>query len=206
MNILVWNVRGLNHPLKQNEVASRIRKLNISLVCLLETRVKFHKMQGIVGKMFPGWSIFHNYEYARNGRIWMIWRDVVKVSLISTSDQSITSMIEYDTKKFILSGIYGCNEGVDRKKLWRHLESIYNEGYTEPWMLAGDYNVIATAEESCPFNANFGINADMRDFVEVRRYILVYDHAFTGTMFTWTNKHQDGFIARKLDRVLINEA
>ena len=95
---------------------------------------------------------------------------------------------------------------MDRKKLWRHLESIYIEGYTEPWMLAGDYNIIATAEESCPFNATSGINGDMRDFEEVRRYILVYDHAFTGEMFTWTNKHQDGLIARKLDRVLINEA
>ena len=51
MNILVWNVRGLNHPLKQKEVASRIRKLNISLVCLLETRVKLPKMQEIVRVM-----------------------------------------------------------------------------------------------------------------------------------------------------------
>ena len=67
MNILVWNVRGLNHPLK--EVVSRIRKLNISLVCLLETRVKMPKMQEIMGKMFSGSSCVHNYEYVRNGRI-----------------------------------------------------------------------------------------------------------------------------------------
>ena len=51
MNIPVWNVRGLNHPLKQKKVASRIRKLNISLVCLLETRVKLPKMQEIVRVM-----------------------------------------------------------------------------------------------------------------------------------------------------------
>ena len=134
MNILVWNVRGLNHPLKQKEVVSRIRKLNISLVCLLETRVKMPKMQEIMGKMFAGWSCVHNYEYARNGRIWMIWKDVVKVSLISATDQSITSWVDYDSKKFVLTAIYGSNEGEDRKLLWRHLESI---GLTEPWILAG---------------------------------------------------------------------
>ena len=91
-------------------------------------------MQEIIGKMFLGWSILHNHEYAKNGKIWMIWRDTAKVSLIGTIDQNITSMIEYATKKFILSRIYGCNEIVDRKKLWRHLDpfimmDIQNHGY-----------------------------------------------------------------------------
>ena len=46
----------------------------------------------------------------------------------------------------------------------------------------------------------------MRDLEEVKRHILVYDHAFTGAMFTWTNKHQNGLIVRKLDRVLVNDS
>jgi hypothetical protein len=40
MNILIWNVRGLNHPSKQREVKSMIRKNKIGLICLIETRVK----------------------------------------------------------------------------------------------------------------------------------------------------------------------
>ena len=95
---------------------------------------------------------------------------------------------------------------MDKRLLWRHLESIYNSGLTKPWLLAGDFNIIASASESHPFNATQAIIADIRDFEELRNHILVYDHAYNGAEFTWTNKHQDGFIARKLDRVLISDS
>ena len=35
--------------------------------------------------------------------------------------------------------------------------------------------------------------------------LSIFDHAFTGPMLTWSNRHLDGFIARKLDRVLVND-
>ena len=54
MKVLVWNVRGLNQPCKQKEVASRVNRLNVDMVCLLETRVKEQKMQNIVDKWFLG--------------------------------------------------------------------------------------------------------------------------------------------------------
>ena len=69
----------------------------------------------------------------------------------------------------------------------------------EPWFLAGDFNIIADTSESSPFNASYAINNDMRDFEDVRNNISVYDHVFVGPLFTWTNKHQQGFMARKLE-------
>ena len=54
MKLMIWNVRGLNHPLKQKEVVGRIKRLKVNIVCLLETRVKEHKMQTIVKNQFPG--------------------------------------------------------------------------------------------------------------------------------------------------------
>ena len=52
MNIIAWNVRGLNDPLKQRAIADRIKSLNSSLVCLIETRVKENKKQPIVDTVF----------------------------------------------------------------------------------------------------------------------------------------------------------
>ena len=43
MNIGVWNVRGLNDPLKQKDIVGRLRRLQCNLVCLIETRVKESK-------------------------------------------------------------------------------------------------------------------------------------------------------------------
>ena len=65
MNFIVWNVRGLNDPLKQKDIVGRIRSLNVQMVCLLETRVKENKSQKldilkggsgsiIIGKLIMG--------------------------------------------------------------------------------------------------------------------------------------------------------
>ena len=72
MKILVWNVRGFNNLLKQREVVGRIRRLNINVVCLLETRVRHNKMLKIFNNQFSSWKLHHNYNDAPNGRIWFI--------------------------------------------------------------------------------------------------------------------------------------
>jgi exonuclease III len=45
MNFLIWDVRGLNHPSKQKEVVSMIKRYKISLICLIETKVKKNKAE-----------------------------------------------------------------------------------------------------------------------------------------------------------------
>lgn len=47
MNLIVWNVRGLNDPSKQREVRSLIKRKRAVLVCLIETRVKLGKSEMI---------------------------------------------------------------------------------------------------------------------------------------------------------------
>ena len=37
------------------------------------------------------------------------------------------------------------------------------------------------------------------------KFMSVFDHVYFGPNFTWKNKHAEGFIAKKLDRVLIND-
>ncbi|XVE49746.1 hypothetical protein DITRI_Ditri01bG0106000 [Diplodiscus trichospermus] len=45
----------------------------------------------------------------------------------------------------------------------------------------------------------------MQEFVDCRNEIAVFDHIVAGPLFTWSNKHQEGFLARKLDQALIND-
>ena len=120
MKCLIWNVKRLNDPLKQKVVA-RIKKLNINLVCLLETRVKQNKMTDIIQTRFPNWNVLHNYSEAYNGRIWILWTSAMTVNMLASSDQSITYCIEICLQNFFFSAIYGCNDGIDRRKLGMHL-------------------------------------------------------------------------------------
>jgi exonuclease III len=54
MNLLFWNVRGLNMPLKQNEVRKMVKRLRISILCLVETRVRQENFLRIISSMLPG--------------------------------------------------------------------------------------------------------------------------------------------------------
>ncbi|XVE68442.1 hypothetical protein DITRI_Ditri09bG0069100 [Diplodiscus trichospermus] len=63
-----------------------------------------------------------------------------------------------------------------------HLLALQSSIQQNPWMLAGDFNVIVGVDENSS----------------------VVDHA-CGLLFTWINKQVKGFVARKLARVLIND-
>ena len=73
-------------------------------------------------------------------------------------------------------------------------------------MMAGDFNVIADPVESSNSADTFVTNTDIREFMDCCIRLSMFDHVSTGPTFTWTNKHLDGFITKKLDRVLINDA
>ncbi|XVE56052.1 hypothetical protein DITRI_Ditri03aG0206000 [Diplodiscus trichospermus] len=205
MKIIVWNVRGLNNPLKQKEIIGRIKKIKAGLVCLLETRVKQHKMQEIVDRHFPGWGIIHDYSLAPNGRIWMLWNGNLQVDLADITDPSITCRIQIDSQPVLFSSIYGSNHGMERRRLWDHLLSLHSTIDVGAWVLAGDFNIIAHPSESSDFNGSQVITSDMREFIDCQSRISVSDHAYIGSFFTWTNNQHESFLARKLDRVLIND-
>lgn len=44
----------------------------------------------------------------------------------------------------------------------------------------------------------------MRDFTSLLEDIQVFDHAFSGPLHTWSNNQEAHYIAKKLDRILIN--
>ncbi|XVF75809.1 hypothetical protein PTKIN_Ptkin13bG0216700 [Pterospermum kingtungense] len=44
----------------------------------------------------------------------------------------------------------------------------------------------------------------MKEFRDCLSSIAVYDHSFNVPLFSWSNNQQEGFVARKIDRALIN--
>lgn len=86
VNMLCWNVRGLNGPIKQKEVKLLCNIENVGLVGLLETKIKINKIEEIARKMFDGWQYITNLECHYNGRIWITWRsDFYRVDIITKS-------------------------------------------------------------------------------------------------------------------------
>lgn len=53
----------------------------ISLVGLIEIRIKESNVIKSMVKIVRGWSYVYNYNYVINGRIWVIWK-FIKVDVI----------------------------------------------------------------------------------------------------------------------------
>ncbi|GMJ03657.1 hypothetical protein HRI_004034900 [Hibiscus trionum] len=112
MIICTWNVRGMNIPLKQDEIVRRMYSLKVDFVCLLETRIKKISAQVIISGKFRGWNWLANYDYAYNGRIWLLWRDGIRFDLLSVMDQCLHGIVHCGDYSFILCAIYGWNDGI----------------------------------------------------------------------------------------------
>jgi exonuclease III len=54
MKLLSWNIRGLNMPLTQKEIRKMILSHRISILCVVETRVKLHNFPKVASSMLPG--------------------------------------------------------------------------------------------------------------------------------------------------------
>ena len=126
-----------------------------------------------------------------------------QVELVASTDQCITCLVASDSQLFYLSAIYGSNDRVDRRELWSHLFSLHGSLAQKPWSLASDFNVIAHPSKSS--NYTQVQSSDVKDFTKCIQQLAIFDHAYNGSLFTWSNRQKEGFNARKLDRVLIND-
>ncbi|XVF41400.1 hypothetical protein PTKIN_Ptkin01aG0277200 [Pterospermum kingtungense] len=160
-------------------------------------------MPSILKRYFPDWSCIHNYEEAYNGRIWFLWKCPFQVQHVASSSQSITCLVKYHQKQFCFTAIYGANDGITRRHLWSHLQLLYSDLHNNPWMLAGDYNIIADPSESS--NSGCSFDGEMHEFNDYRVRLSLMDHVFDGPVFTWKNNQDESFLTKKLDRVLVND-
>lgn len=71
MNICSYNIRGMNKRPKQVYVRNLLASNNVSLVGLLETRVKQVNFGSVTRFINSSWEWLNNYSSHVNGRIWL---------------------------------------------------------------------------------------------------------------------------------------
>lgn len=89
LQIGFWNMRGLNDPLKQKEVRSFVNKNKLSIIGLVEHKIKEPNFNRVFCSMIPSWSFVHNYSHSPNGRICVGWDpSFVNVIVLGQSKRS----------------------------------------------------------------------------------------------------------------------
>lgn len=101
--------------------------------------------------------------------------------------------------------VYGHNNEMDRRSLWRELVDLQFCMNGIPWIAMGDFNVIKHMNERSDFHEGMHTSMGVEDFQACLHSIGLIDLNSHGVFYTWSNKRSDGFIAKKLDRILVND-
>ena len=184
-----WNVRGLNPPLKQDEVRNLINTYKLSLIGLIETKVNFGRRIYLAKNLLPEWEVFYNYSSRSNGRIWAAWDpSALSVQLMFCSDQLMHLLVQSIStqQQFYVLFIYGLNSDLERRP-WADICSISSATQSLPWILAGDFNVVRSVSEKA--GGDLSWTSGMDELNTCCWNAGIEDLKFNGHLLTWSNKN-----------------
>lgn len=191
-------------PLKQREAKNWVFRNKLSLVGLIEHKVKGPKVSSIVKSMLPLWNFVSNHPSTTMGRLLICWNpSVFHVQVLCQSSQYVhCKVLTCDGKySFVATFIYGANSHLKRQQLWADLHHLY---VVTPWVILGDFNAIKSPNEKVGGDRSW--MPWMGEFNSCLQSIELVDLRFSGCYFTWSNKLLgDAHISTKIDRVLVNE-
>lgn len=207
ISLFAWNTRGFNKKRKHHSFSSWVRSVTPSFGCLIETRVQESNCHSIITATLPGWQYIHNYDHHRLRKIWVVWSDNVNVTLLCKSSQIITVWVTSSTgEQFLCSCIYASNYQNERRHLWSDLINTGSQyaSHGVPWIIMGDFNeTLSSSEHYTGLDPRH--QSGMQEFQAAVSTCNLTDLASLGAEFTWTNSQPDNLIAKKLDRVLVND-
>ena len=206
VKLFFWNVRGLNDPDKHIPFVRWLSSQRPLFGALLETHIKEPFLNPILTKLCPGWKHLSNHNSDPDGRIIMIWKDPLDVIILSQSRQCVTCMISIPNQALIYySAIYASNESDERVELWNELLQTHSalDLDSKNWVVGGDLNqILFPVEHSNPTVDHMdNLMCQLQDcFLQAG----LFDLRYLVPCHTWTNNQPECPIAKKLDRMLVN--
>ena len=207
-DIFCWNVRGFNKQSHRSGFKKWVRSNKPFFGSLVETHVQQQKMRKFINTLLPSWSFGDNYAFSDLGKIWILWHPSVKVVFLFKSLQMVTCEVQFPdySESVIVSFVYAANDEPSRRVLWNDLVSQASgpSFVGKAWAVLGDFNqVLRPSEHSTRTNLN--MDSAMRDFDDALLQSSLMDLNYRGCSFTWWNKQRANPVAKKLDRILVND-
>ncbi|XP_010506876.1 PREDICTED: uncharacterized protein LOC104783414 [Camelina sativa] len=108
-------------------------------------------------------------------------------------------------KEVVFSFIYAVNCKYRRHQLWDEIEKLAMDPTIngKPWVAMGDFNQTLNPSESSAGSTR--INKCMVDFRQCLLNVGFSDLSYRGNDFIWWNNQEANPLAKKLDRILIND-
>lgn len=204
--IFCWNVRGFNKQEHQAGFKKWFRNRRPVLGSLIETHVKQAQSSPILKSTLSGWNFAANYEHSDLGKICVVWDSKIIITVISKLLQMITCLVKLPNQPhFVISFVYASTNKDERAELWREFLSISQSPYSGyPWTLLGDLNQVLNPDEDS-ISDGYRVTSGMRALRSCLLSSGLSDLSHRGSQFTWWNNRVSAPIAKKLDKILIND-
>lgn len=106
----------------------------------------------------------------------------------------------------IVSFVYASNVEETRCYLWNEIVSLSTDPRVvgAPWVVLGDFNqILSPSDHSSPRSLN--LDRPTRAFSSSLQSASLIDLTFRVCLYTWWNKRSANPVAKKLDRILVND-
>ena len=170
LEILSWNVRGLNNPQKRDTVKNLLKEWKCDVVCFQETKldsVNSAVVKSLWSSPFVDWVALDAIHTA--GVVILAWdtRVYKKMDvLVGCFSVSILFKGVVDGFDWICIGVYGPNVDGLRDALWTELDSV-RERWTAAWCVFGDFNIIRYPAERLGCTSFSPAMFKFSDFIEM---------------------------------------
>lgn len=186
MNILNWNIRGMNSPRKRQALSDYIRHYQVDMIAIQETK-KDTFSDRILRNIAPRFDIWiYLPSHGASGGI-LFGGDSNKIEITQHSlhqfciDIHLINKLDQNAWQFTI--VYGPTIRSLKKALWIELDSL-RIGMTKHWLLCGDFNVIRNHQEKSGPNFDIKISKMFNNFIN--RHNLV-EHKLQTRRFTWAS-------------------
>ena len=198
MNCLSWNCRGLGQPWAVLKLTDLVKKHSPSILFLMETRAKDHKLKTLCSKLHLE-NVFIESQVNTGGGLALYWKDGINLKVLDSTPTFVDVVVNPgmdDAQR--LMGFYRNPRTANRKHSWTLLKHLSLK-LDLPWLCVGDFIEIKKAEKK-----KRGPNRperQMREFREALDFCGFQDLGFVGAPFTWCNNQFDGEVTWiQLDR------
>ncbi|XP_061337738.1 uncharacterized protein LOC133284682 [Gastrolobium bilobum] len=178
-----WNCRGANKKGLTCLIRDIVRKYDIKVLALLETRISGTKATRKIKQM--GFDVFHKQDpVGFSGDLWLLWNKSDVEWKQTGKEENITL-------------IYTSPRRVERRALWSDIHRLCQRGPT-PWLLLGDFNSVTHAYEKK--GGKPPCQRSIPEFTTCLDICNLEDLGHSGLPFTWRR----GNLFERLDRAVSN--
>lgn len=195
MNILSWNIRGLNACRKRSILADLIKQHSVDILAIQETKKEDFTKRFLksISPRFDSW--FWLPSIGRSGGI-LFGCDSELVSVVSVIKRQFSLSVilknRTDNVEWMYTIVYAPVLITLKSAFWEELKQV-RLSWAGIWLVSGDFNSIRTRDEKLGHNFNIRLSRKFNDFIHDSQLI---EYKLTQRRFTWN----DGTHFALLDR------